>query len=64
VLGFLGIDESIPAGERGLKVRFLIGSDDVRLEQLLQLVAWVGAHSPVGNSVNRAISLKAEVGIV
>ena len=64
VLGFLGIDESIPAGEHGLKVRFRIGSDDATPEQLHQLVAWVGAHSPVGDSVNRAIPLKAEVDIV
>jgi hypothetical protein len=64
VLGFLGIDESIPAGEHGLKVRYRIGSDDATPEQLHQLAAWVGVHSPVGDSVNRTIPLEGEVDIV
>jgi uncharacterized OsmC-like protein len=64
LLGFLGIDESIPPGEHGIRMRFRIGSDNATSEQLHELVAWVEAHSPVGDSVCRAIPLKAEVDIV
>ncbi len=64
VLGFLGIDESIPPGEHGIVIRFRLGAENATFEQLHELVAWVEAHSPVGDSVRRAIPSKAEVEIV
>ncbi len=64
VLGFLGIDESIPPGEHGIVIRFRLGAENAAPEQLNELVAWVEAHSPVGDSVRRAIPSKTEIEIV
>lgn len=64
MLGFLGIDECIPPGEHGIRIRFRLGAEDVTPEQLHEPVAWVEAHSPVGDSVRRAIPSKVEVEIV
>ncbi len=64
VLGFLGIDESIPPGEHGIVIHFRLGAENATSEQLHELVAWVEAHSPVGDSVRRAIPSQAEVEIV
>ncbi len=63
-LGFLGIDESISAGETFLRLNFRMGSDNASPEQLEELVEWVEAHSPVGESVTRAIPVYKEIEIV
>lgn len=62
-LGFLGIDDSIPAGELGLRLGFRIGAANATPERLRELVEYVDAHSPVGDSVRRAIptGVKTEV---
>ena len=60
-LGFLGIDDSIPAGEHGLRLRFRIGAENATPEQLHELVEWIVAHSPVGDSVSRAIPITVDV---
>jgi len=63
-LGFLGIDDSIPAGEHGIKLRFRIGAENASPERLRELLKWVEAHSPVGDSVSRAIPTEIAVDIV
>lgn len=63
-LGFLGIDDSIPAGELNLHISFRLGSDNASPESLHELIDWVEAHSPVGDSVTRAIPLSKAVEIV
>ncbi|MCP4143082.1 MAG: OsmC family protein [Chloroflexi bacterium] len=60
-LGFLGIDDSIPAGERTLKLSFHLGAENATSEQLHELVEWIVAHSPVGDSVSRAIPITVDV---
>lgn len=63
-LGFLGIDDSIPAGERGLRLRFRIGAENATSERLHKLIEWVEAHSPVGDSISRAIPMEKEIEVV
>lgn len=64
MLGFLGIDENIPPGEHGLVTHFRLGSDSTSAEKLRELAEWVVAHSPVGDSVRRAIPSKTEIEII
>jgi uncharacterized OsmC-like protein len=63
-LGFLGIDDSIPAGERSLRILFRIGAEEVAPERLRELVEWVEAHSPVGDSVSRAVPTEIEIDVI
>jgi hypothetical protein len=63
-LGFLGIDDSIPAGELGLRLTFRIGAENTTPERIHELVKWITAHSPVGDSVSRAIPTKVDVEVV
>lgn len=64
VLGFLGIDENIPPGEHGIQCRFRLGAENATPEELHELVAWVEAHSPIGDSIRRAIPTKVDIDIV
>lgn len=63
-LGFLGIDDSIPAGEPSLRLIFRIGAENATPERLSELVEWIVAHSPVGDSVSRAIPIQIDVEVV
>lgn len=63
-LGFLGIDDSIPAGELSLRLVFRIGAENATPERLRELVEWIVAHSPVGDSVSRAIPTKVDIEVV
>jgi len=63
-LGFLGIDDSIPAGELGLRLIFRIGAENATPERLRELVKWIVAHSPVGDSVSRAIPIKVDIEVM
>jgi uncharacterized OsmC-like protein len=63
-LGFLGIDDSIPAGEAGLRIKFRIGAENASPERLEELIDWVEEHSPVGDSVTRQIPLIKEIEVV
>jgi len=60
----LQIDDSIPAGPLNVRVHVKIGGDDVSKEQLKELVAWAGRHSPVGDAISRAVTLKVSVEVV
>jgi uncharacterized OsmC-like protein len=63
-LGFLGIDDSIPPGELSLRSIFRVGAENATPERLRELVKWVEAHSPVGDSVSRAVPSKIEIEVV
>ena len=63
-LGFLGIDDSIPAGELSLRLVFRIGAENANPERLRELVKWIEDHSPVGDSVSRAVPTKVKVEVV
>jgi len=63
-LGFLGIDDSISAGEHGLRLIFRIGAENASPDRLRELVKWIVAHSPVGDSIIRAIPTKVDVEVV
>jgi len=63
-LGFLGIDDSIPAGELSLRLIFRIGAENATPERLRELVKWIETHSPVGDSVSRAVPTKVKVEVV
>ena len=63
-LGFLGIDDSVPVGEFGLRLIFRIGAENATPERLRELVNWIKVHSPVGDSVSRAIPTQVAVEVV
>lgn len=63
-LGFLGIDDSISAGELGLRLIFRIGAENADPDRLRELVKWITTHSPVGESISRAIPIKVDVEVV
>jgi uncharacterized OsmC-like protein len=63
-LGFLGIDDSMPAGELSLRLLFRVGAENSTPERLRELLKWVEAHSPVGDSVSRAVPTKIELEVV
>jgi hypothetical protein len=63
-LGFLGIDDSIPAGDPSLRLIFRIGAENETLERQRELIKWIEAHSPVGDSASRAIPIKVDVEVV
>ena len=62
--GLLQIDDSIPAGPLNVRVHVKLGGDGVSKEQLQELVAWAERHSPVGDSISRAVPLKVSVEVV
>jgi len=63
-LGFLGIDDTISAGEPGLRLIFRIGAENVSPDRLRELVKWIVAHSPVGSSVSRSVPIKVDIDVV
>jgi hypothetical protein len=58
------MDDSIPAGELSLRLIFRIGAENATPERLRELVKWIETHSPVGDSVSRAVPTKVEVEVV
>jgi len=60
----LGMDDAIPAGPLSVRTRIRIGADGVEPERLRELVQWAQAHSPVGDTINRAVPMKVEVEVV
>jgi hypothetical protein len=53
-----------PAGEFGLRLTFRIGAENATPERLRELVKWIEDHSPVGDSVSRAIPTAVDVEVV
>ena len=62
--GLLQIDDTIHAGPLNVQVHVKLGSKDVTKEQLHELVNWTEKHSPVGDSISRAVPLKVSVEVV
>jgi len=62
--GLLQMDDLIPAGPLNVRVHVKLGGDGVSKEQLHELVAWTERHSPIGDSISRALPLKVSVEVV
>ncbi len=62
--GLLQMDDSIHAGPLNVRVHVKLGGEGVSKEQLHELVAWTERHSPVGDSISRAVPLKVSVELV
>ena len=62
--GLLQMDDSIRAGPLNVRVHVKLGGVGVSKEQLHELVAWTERHSPVGDSISRAVPLKVSVEVV
>ncbi len=59
--GFLGLDESVPAGLQDLQVAVRIAAPGRAAEELDALVRWACAHSPVGGCDPRSARIDVEV---
>jgi uncharacterized OsmC-like protein len=59
--GILGISESVPAGPLSMRVSIRIAAGGVTAEELRELVHWGEEHSPVGDTVRRAVVVVSEV---
>jgi uncharacterized OsmC-like protein len=59
--GMLGMDDRIPAGPLGMRVRVRVGATGVAPERLREIVEWAEAHSPVGDAVRRAVPSSAVI---
>jgi uncharacterized OsmC-like protein len=62
--GLLQMDDSIPAGPLNVQVHVKLGGDGLSAEQLHELVTWAERHSPVGDSISRAVPLKVSVEVI
>lgn len=61
--GLLGMDDTITAGPFSVRTYIRIGAEGVAPERLQEIVTWAQAHSPVANTIYRAVSSKTEVEI-
>ncbi|MGH2463455.1 MAG: OsmC family protein [Candidatus Limnocylindria bacterium] len=59
--GLLGMDEAIPAGPLGTRVRIRIEAAGVPEQKLRELVHWAREHSPVDEAMSRAVPVRVEV---
>jgi uncharacterized OsmC-like protein len=59
--GLLGIDDTIPAGPLSTRTRVSVSARGVSAERLREIVEWAEAHSPVEDSVRRAVPCKVEI---
>jgi uncharacterized OsmC-like protein len=58
--GLLGLDETVPAGYREIRIRLHVKADCTD-EALADLVAYAQAHSPACNTVCRPVPVKIDV---
>ena len=61
--GLLGMDDAIPAGLLNVRTRIRIGAQGGEPERLRAIVQWAQAHSPVADTIQRAIPATTEVEI-
>jgi uncharacterized OsmC-like protein len=59
--GLLGMDDSVPAGPLGIRVRVKIAAKGVPPKRLREVVDWALEHSPVTDAVQRAVPATVEV---
>jgi uncharacterized OsmC-like protein len=62
--GLLGMDDSIPAGLLNARIRVRIGAEGASPERLREIIEWAEIHSPVGDTVRRAVPCKMEVEVI
>lgn len=62
--GMLGMDDSKPAGPLNMKISIRIGAEGISAEKLHEIVAWAEKHSPVGDSLTRAMPTEYAVEVV
>ena len=62
--GLLQIDDSIHAGPLKIYTHVKIAAGNATKEQLEEIVAWAEKHSPVGDTVSRAVPLEVHVELV
>ncbi|MFQ5523867.1 MAG: OsmC family protein [Acidimicrobiia bacterium] len=59
--GLLGMDESVPPGPLGVRIRIRIAAGGVPQERLREIVDWALQHSPVPDAVQRAVPVAFEI---
>jgi len=62
--GFLGVDDSVPPGPLSRRTRVRIAAAGVAPERLREIVEWAERHSPVSDSVRRAVPATLEVEVL
>lgn len=62
--GFLGMDDSLPAGPLSARVRVKIAAEGVPPEKLREIVEWADHHSPVSDAVQRSVPTTVDVEIL
>jgi len=62
--GFLGMDDSLPAGPFTAQIQVKIAADGVPPEKLHDIVDWADRHSPVSDAVKRAVPTTVVVEVV
>lgn len=62
--GFLGMDESLPAGPLTARIDVRIAAEGASLERLREIVDWADLHSPVSDAVKRAVHTTVVVEVV
>ena len=61
--GFLGMDDSLPAGPLQARTHVRIGADGVSPDTLREIVAWAEMHSPVSDALRRAVPTTVDIEI-
>ena len=62
--GFLGMDDSLPAGPITAQVHVKIAGEGIAAEKLHEIVEWAERHSPVSDAVRRAVPTNVVVEVV
>lgn len=59
--GLLGITDDVPPGPIEMRIHVRLAADGVSPERLREIVEWAEEHSPVGDTVRRAIPCHLEI---
>lgn len=59
--GLLGIADNVPPGPIEIRIDVRIAADGVSPERLREIVEWAEEHSPVGDTVRRAVPCRLEI---
>lgn len=62
--GLLGMDDSAHPGPLAVRTRYRVGAEGVPAHQLVALVEWAEAHSPVGDAIRRAVDYETDIDVV
>jgi uncharacterized OsmC-like protein len=61
--GFLGMDDSLPAGPLQARTQVRIGAEGVSPDRLREIVEWAERHSPVSDALRRAVPTTVDIEI-